>query len=302
MTTSKLQNPTVEVPPPNQRIVPNEFELLLSFFLNYWNRVVESDFKQDIDIDSVEARENWGNWSNEQQIKYICRIKNIDTAAMMLLRMSLFMFVRNGIIDPTEFFVNPVENWTRETVIRKPQVQLKFFEKLADQRLGNRGYPLRLVVSFRLNGKPNDYSYAELRTLVNKIENAFTPFKYYNKGREKYLYTDPENGYDFRLLLTKDDAKEIIQNVMGLNDHTPDWELLRLATKPDKNYANRDSAGIILGKQEYYPDFRPIGKVWLHSGQITMYPTKPFSLFRIKGDKFFNDVAKFANDVAKFAG
>jgi hypothetical protein len=292
---ANLQNPTVETPPPNQRIIPNEFEMIQSFFLHYWNRVVESDFKEDIDIDTIEAREGWGSWTSEQQMKYICRVKDIDTAAMMLLRMTLFTFIRAGIIDPTDFLVIPVENWKRETVIRRPQVQLKFFEKTEQQRLAGRSYPLRLIVSFRLPGKPNDYTYSELRLMVNKIELGFKPFRAYDKSREKYLYTDPENGYDFRLLLQRDDAKALITSVMEINDHIPDWELLRLATKPDKNYATRDSAGLIFGRQEYYPDYRPLGKVWLHSGQITMYPLKPFSLFRIRNNRFFNDMENFTD-------
>ena len=283
-------------PPPNARVLPNEFEMLQSFFLNYFNRLVDADFRDDIDIDSVEAREGWPSWTTEQQVKYLCRCKDIDTGPMMLLRLFLFQFYRNELIDPTKFLINPVETWKRGVVLDRPQLQLVFYEKNSDQKLNGRNYPLRLIVSIRLPGRSNDYTWNELKQLNNKIKLAFTPFKHYDKARTRYVYRDPIKGYDFKLLLTEIDAKEIITNVMSLQSDVPEWEKLSLSTKPEKNFNARDNAGLILGKQEYYPDFRPLGKVWLHSGQITLYPKSPFKLFNIKKGIFYSEIEQY-NDI-----
>lgn len=290
-----LQNPVTSTPPPSNRIVPNEWEMLQSFLLHFWNRIVEDDFREDIDIDSIEAREGWGNWTSEQQIKYICRCKDMDSVGMTMIRMMMFMFIRNKIVDPTEFFATPVETLYREKVIYKPQLQLKFFESSADQRLNDRNYPLRLIVSWRLPDSPTAYTWTQIKALVNKIKLAFTPVDtVYDKGRLKFLYTDYEKGYDFRLMLSEVDAKKLITNVLQVMDDVPDFEeKLRLATKPEKNWNEKTRAGRILGKERYHPDFRPLGRVRLHSGQLTMYPLKPIKLFSVKRSLFISDVEQY---------
>ncbi len=109
-----------------------------------------------------------------------------------------------------------------------PQIQLWFLEKYSTAKAGGRAnHPQESLVSFRIN---DDWSSdIPARTIALKIRNKFArPIFKIESGGLKVTYLDKQKGYDFRLLvLNKDEAKRVIEAVMDLNGHSPQWKLLK---------------------------------------------------------------------------
>jgi hypothetical protein len=266
--------------PPSSRIVPNEWEMLQGFLQTHENRVIEADFRDDIDIDSEQARGDYPNWTSEQQLKYICRHKDIDTASMALIRMMIFNNIRNKPIKPEDFFLVPIETW-RSEIATLPQVTLVFYEKPSQQKAADRNYPLRLKVSFRIIQPVSAILPSYLTLLENKIKQVFcTPWQKYEKGRIKYSYFDKGKGYHFTNLtmLNETEAKKLITDLTSLQGDTPDWDLLNEAKPTDKDFAAPPKTETVLGKPVKYPKRRPLGEVYFRDCQVSLHPKKPFRL------------------------
>jgi hypothetical protein len=140
-----------------------------------------------------------------------------------------------------------------------PQVQLWFREKQSAARAAGRSTnPCEARVSFRL---PKDSWEAELpaREMARKIKRAFaTPIFQIETGELKATYLDKDRGYDFRLLVrSKAEAKKIIEAVMDLNSHTPNWRLLKVHTSEAELFTDTPERFRVLGKTISVNNHRP---------------------------------------------
>jgi hypothetical protein len=131
-----------------------------------------------------------------------------------------------------------------------PQIQLWFREKYSVAKANNRAkHPAEARVSFRL--ADSDWtSEAPAKTMALKIRDKFAkPIFQIEAGELKATYFDQLKGYDFRLLVnTKAESKQIIESVLDLNGHTPNWRLLKIHTSESEAFSETPQKVRVLGQ------------------------------------------------------
>lgn len=236
------------------------FEHLQDLFRKLENKKVQRYFRNvdvnnDLDLSIPEAN-----------LKYGCTHQDKDTASMTIMRSLLFYFLMNAEATfqddhPPVFGIPAADNG----IVHRPQVKLFFLEDLADVDDGFS--PLWLECSFRLNNETSEtMTEAKAGLLAQKIQQIFgiNGGYIFKKGKEKYLYLDKEDGYDFRLLArTATDAKNLIEKVLLIRNHTikpgtlekmnRDDEMTAFPTVPPKK--------LVFGKQRNAKRKRPIADV-----------------------------------------
>lgn len=191
-------------------------------------------------------------------VRNSCLIRPNESQNLALIKMLNFRFQIQKVWDNPNIYSVPITHF-HASVEFLPQVILNFREKLSDAKTENR-YPIRAQVGFRLTEK--NISKPEAKILADKIALKFakpTPFKW-QKGRTKISYRDKEKGYEFILAAySETEAKQLIESVLDLQGHTPDWDLLT-NSESGKNW-NTTEYTTILGKQRAKPKRRPVGYV-----------------------------------------
>lgn len=249
--------------------VPTEWAMLQSFLLGAYNRKVRESFREDIDIDAGE----WDTWTNEQRLLYLFQIRSNDTANNCIIKMLLFWFLREEYTDQPVFGIP--DKQFQEQVRYRPQVILHFREKPSDSKANRRTKnPLRMRISFRiLDIEPEQITQTFVNQISNEIKVLFPSTYFLPTGREKWSYTDKENGYQFSIpAFTEGDAKELIQKILALRNHTPDWDRLGHSTTK-RNYAQVERKFYALeGQSVTLPQRRRIGRVYLRQVEFAMWP------------------------------
>lgn len=203
--------------------LPDDFspyEHLQSTFIRSYNKEVKNYFK-DLDPDDLDP-----DITIPRQSLYIaCKITDNDTAAMVQMRMFMYYFVLRRAADmQTPIYGIPLPDLQASRKF-KPQITLKFREDLADVEEGYE--PVWGEISFRLmNEESNTITKTELITLGNKIKTIFGVGngKVWRKGKKMFSYTDKAKGYQFQILAReKTDAKDLISDVLDIQNDTPDW-------------------------------------------------------------------------------
>ncbi|MBW4425323.1 MAG: hypothetical protein KME50_12955 [Nostoc desertorum CM1-VF14] len=140
----------------------------------------------------------------------------------------------------------------------KPEVVLKFYQKQnKDPMKGAITDKLWMQISFRLmnKGKENFANDEYLKFLANKIHVKFAtpPFKI-NKGKQVYTYCDFEKGYQLKLdVTTQAEARRIVEQVLDIQGHRVDDDLLRIGSKPVNGVSTIPEKITIRGKVEKLP-------------------------------------------------
>jgi len=158
------------------------------------------------------------------------------------------------------YYAIPCESF-HQTVRIYPQIALVFKEPKINAQENNRPrHPLRSVVTVRY--LTQSYPTPLIKTLASKIANSFAkpPFSF-ERGREFFSYTDRKLGYFFQVYVKDElNARKIIERAMGIQDHNPDWDLLKRHEQKYKNWDNRDY--VQVGDERYKtPNLRPKGTV-----------------------------------------
>jgi hypothetical protein len=202
----------------------------------------------------------------EVNLKYACMHQDKDTASMTIMRILLFHFLINGESTFQDEHPPILGIPAADSAIQhRPQVKLFFLEDFSDVAEGFS--PLWLECSFRLNDETSEtMTEAKAGLLAKKIEQIFGVNGGYifKKGKEKYLYLDKEDGYDFRLLArTEADARMFIEKVLLIRNHSMkagvlekmgrDNEMTAFPTVPPKR--------LVFGKQRNAKRKRPIASV-----------------------------------------
>jgi hypothetical protein len=239
----------------------SETEHLQDTILRVQNKIVRAEFS-DVGDD---------NWVRDigtprASLRVACTHQESDSTAMTQMRNDLFYLILRKAKDfhPNIYGI-PSQDF-QEIMKFLPQVQLYFEEKYQDVDLGFT--QLRAQVSYRLIGETSStITIAEATTIANKIKTLFNaggvPF-FFKKGRELYTYTDQSKGYAFQVYaFDKPNAQKVIEQVLDIKGHTPDWELLNLheSAEPANAYPTIPETKTILGKLTKQPRKRPAGTV-----------------------------------------
>lgn len=243
--------------------LPSNFapvEHLQSTILRIQNKIIAEEFR-DVGDDEWQLDIS----TNRASLRTACTCLGNDSLSMTLARLWLFYGVMRKAQDfhPAIFGI-PAMTFA-ETTKYFPQIQLHFLEKYEDV---DEGYDqLKAQISFRLvNETSTSISKTDLTTIGNKIKQLFwtgTPFNF-KKGRQLATYIDQAKGYYFQLyVFDTAQAKKVIEQVLDIQSHTPDWKLLNIHTneEPAQAYPTIPPQKTILGKPHKQPRIRPAGTV-----------------------------------------
>ncbi len=157
----------------------------------------------------------------------------------------------------SEVFIDMTDR-VYEGFTMRPEVSLYFYKKVkiaAGHYELNKGF-----ISYRLTNETSaSLTPASNRRRAEKIKELFgEPTQFvWHKGHIKYTYLDTIHGYDFRFLATTEsEAKRVITQVMHIENHTPEWDLLKTHTS-EKKFTETKQKKYIYGKERDVPRWRP---------------------------------------------
>jgi hypothetical protein len=243
----------------------SEFEHLQDLTRREHNRAVRDYFKNQADDDISTPKAG---------LKHACLIKDEDSAAMTQMRMWLFeITVRHAQSIQVPVYGIPTTAFQEQRKF-KPQIQLYFQEDHNDVEAGYS--PITGEISFRLmNQESTSLSNSEVTSYANKVKTAFAkPSFVWKKGKELYSYTDWDKGYQLQLLCRNEtEAKRVVEQVLDIQSHSPNWERLRKneATDPAASYPTIPGNQTILGKSRKKPRRRPIADVRFQYSLLHVY-------------------------------
>jgi hypothetical protein len=224
------------------------------------NKIVKAEFK-DVGDDT---------WVHDitaprASLRVACTHLDEDSVDMTLIRLWLFYGILRKCQDfhPAIFGI-PATSF-QETTRYHPQIHLYFEEKVTEADPHYK--PLRSQVSLRLmNETTETLTKVEATVIANKIKTLFhtgTPF-FWKRGKDLFSYIDQAKGYYFQILaFDVTNAKKVIEQVLDIRGHTPDWKLLNLKTnsEPAVSYPTVPPTKTIMGKPYKQPRRRPVGTV-----------------------------------------
>lgn len=240
----------------------NAYEHLQDVFRRIHNRRVWDEFRdvgpEDPDWD-VNIR------TPRASLRVACTIYDSDNTGMMMMKLWLFYVVLGKAKDfSPPIYGIPVPSY-QEARRFKPQIQLYFQEDHTDVEPGYA--PVTGEISFRLMNETNEtLSEAEARTIANKVDTLFNSGNAFvwQKGRVQCTYTDRDRGYALRILArTKTEGRRVIEQVLDIQGHTPDWKKMNTSENEDAGSAYPPVPGndFIFGRNRRTPRQRPVADV-----------------------------------------
>jgi hypothetical protein len=241
----------------------NSFEHLQKTYRERLNKIIVREFN-DLGDDTWVPDITTGRGA----LRVACTHLDTDNAAMTQMRSDLFfMVMRKGSDLHPAIFGLPATHF-QETVEFLPQVTLFFREKAADAKAKDR-YPIRAEVSYRVMDE--NLTLADARAIATKIRTQFaTTNFYFDKGRTKFSYIDKAKGYQFILACPDEqDARKVIEQVLDLSNHSPEWERLT-DTQSGRNFGAKRTK-TILSKVTELPTQRPLGRVHFTHAELAIW-------------------------------
>lgn len=149
----------------------------------------------------------------------------------------------------------------QDTLKFHPQVKLFFYEEHKDaQEIDNKKIPVRGEITFRLfNETEKTINETKAKAVAEKIKTKFVTGNLFtwHKGKLTASYLDKAKGYDFRLrVISEAEAKKIIEQVLDIQGHSPDWENLSIIEKK-ADFPTLPDKQIIYGSSKRLPRRRP---------------------------------------------
>ncbi|MEH1802148.1 MAG: hypothetical protein V7L13_23900 [Nostoc sp.] len=173
----------------------------------------------------------------------------------------------------------------------RPEVVLKFYRKQnKNPDKGEITDALSMQISFRLMTKSKadfaDDNY--LKILAETIYRKFAtpPFKI-NKGKQIYTYSDFEKGYQLKLdVTTQAEARRVVEQVLDIQGHKVDDELLRRGSAPVNGVSTRPERVTIRGQVQKLPARGKEGEVkFTHAYLNVGVAVPPIILVDLTGKK-----------------
>lgn len=226
--------------------LPNNFspsEHLQDTIKLWYNRVVNDHFNDLPDEDDLTVPRS--------SLRVACRHEERDSFLITLARMFLFeITARHGASFHPDIFGIPIDSFESE-IVYKPQIKLFFSEPWEDTE-DDYG-PGKGEITFRLSGETTDsMTMAKASTYATRINSIFaTPPFIWRKGVEKLVYKDPERGYNLSILCrTEADGKALIENILDIQSHTPDWSHLNVVSPQNATtrFPYNPGSKVIMGR------------------------------------------------------
>jgi hypothetical protein len=193
------------------------FEHLQDTIRQAVNRQVRFEF-DDIDIDDDIS-------TPRGSLRVACLHTDKDSAMMMIIRLLLYYVVVKGFGCP-EIYSIPLSQ-VNEGLRYKPQIHLHFIEPFRLVQEGETPIDSQ-IKGIRLMGETNEgitqadaLRYAQRIKTLFGAGNGFT----WKRGKNMFTYSDMEKGYNMQLLVFNlAEGKRIVEQVLDIQGHTPDWE------------------------------------------------------------------------------
>lgn len=263
-------------------MLPNDFNSW-EHFQKIWMRTHNRNVREQF---SDVGDENWDPDINTPRasLRLACTMVDTDTVQQCLARWLFF----HGDVRQWEQFNEPVYGipvgtW-HESRKFKPQIRLFFREDLDQVEEGY--HPLKGEINFRLMDESSEeISMFKLENIARQIKTEFGAKGGFRWHRGKYLlcYNDAPKGYKLHVLsYSEADGKEVIQKVLNLQNHTPNWSRLTVAqnASPRDAFPTVPNRETILGKSRRLPRRRPSGYVRFQHATCAIWGlTKPVALY-----------------------
>lgn len=142
-----------------------------------------------------------------------------------------------------------------------PQVKLVFYEYIKED---GRKRKFDAEITFKLtNETEKTITETKAKALAEKIKTRFVTGSTFvmHKGKLIVTYLDKKKGYDFRLrVISEQEARRIIEQVMDIQNHSPEWE--RLVVHESKaSFPEITDREMIYGELRRLPRRRPVRNV-----------------------------------------
>lgn len=254
----------------------NDVEHLQSVCRLVVNRMVREDF-------SDLGGEEWDRSiaSARGSLRVACTHEDQDSLNMTVARLLTYYLVQGKAARlQTPVYGIPTTTYQELSLKYKPQITLYFDQS---RREATDDYPRATgEISWRLMHETSEsITEAELRLRANKIKNLFvTPNLFiWHKGKVICKYTDLENGYKLRLLVTNEaEGRRIIEQVLDVENKSPDWENLTVS-ESRASYPSTPPSKHIYGKSRKLPRRRPVENVkFRHATADIWGVSKPVAL------------------------
>lgn len=235
------------------------------------NRRVREEFTDLAGVD-----EQWTVDLNtpRARLRVASTIREDDSADMILMRMWLFYVILGKAKDfQTPVYGIPIAGYQEARKFR-PQINLFFKEDVQDVEEGYR--PVTGEISFRLQESNDTLTQADLERYATRIRANFAAAGgfVWKKGRTLASYTDWPRGYQLQLLVRTDsEAKRVIEQVLDIQGHSPNWEKLNISEndQPAARYPIVPPTDRILGRTRRLPRQRPIADVRFRSAHAHVW-------------------------------
>ena len=263
----------------------NEFEFLQDLMRKWQNRIVREDF-QDLGGD---------DWNPDVSIprgalRHAFTHKDDDTSTMDLMRLFLYYFVYRKAADLQPPIYGIPKAVFDSYVTYRPQIKLYFCQRSSELEANE--HPAEGEISFRLMSETSEtLTMSELKRYGQRIGNIFGRGGGYDwhKGYYKYTYFDKQRGYEFRILAYSEIvAKELIERVLEIQEHTPQWEFFNSVTneKPAERFPANPGTVKILNKTYKKARRRPRVHVRFRYASVSVHGLpNDITLFDLTGVK-----------------
>lgn len=249
----------------------NEVEHLKSVIRRYVNRQIREDF-QDLGGDTWEPETG----TTRGAMRHALTHKDNDALPVTLSRLFLYYFTYGKAQAlQTPVYGIPTEFYQQDALTYVPQITLHFKEDSEDVE---EGYNAIIgEINFRISGETHKtITEAKLKTLANQIKTNFGANKgfVWRKGKIRCNYSDRSKPY-FLQVLSRDVSvgKLIIDRVLDIQNHSPDWKYLNIAEnqEPSQAYPTIPPTEGILSKSRRLPRRRPIADVRFTKAEAHIY-------------------------------
>jgi hypothetical protein len=236
------------------------FKQLVQTLADVQNKIVREEFSDvsELDIDDL--------GKPRSALREACLIDREEKSIQAIIVQMLFFYI---VMRKARDFQQPyygIPIGTDEAQRKyKPQIELVFAQDLDDVEEDE----IRVwgSISFRLMSETSTtITKTEVERLAREVKRAFSTGSGYlwKKGKDMATYTDWSKGYQLQLLcFSKQDAKDLVQEVLSIQNHQADWKNFqyKVNEEPNEAYPMVRDRVTILGKQHREPRRRPVETV-----------------------------------------
>lgn len=207
--------------------------------------------------------------------KHACLIKDNDTSTMVQLRQWFFSVT----VGHAQSFHPPLYTIPslafQDHAKFKPQISLYFAEDYDDVDAGETRVTGEIGIRLMRETEAT-LTEADVKSYANKIKSLFATGGGFTwrKGRYMFSYTETEKGYRLQILAASEaEAKRIIEQVLDIQSHTPNWDNLNKseAINSASKYPTVPPRKTILGKSRKMPRRRPVASVKFQYALLHIY-------------------------------